>query len=141
MTKVEESKRLLLSALQGEFRACIAAQNIAEFYSVATSQVAYPLATAKAADIARALTNSAALRTIYEADESFREIFAWIEAGGRDPDAGPWIHDCRLAFAAKANGIRIILTENVDDFGDFEFIEAINPFGKDRVQGPTANEN
>jgi predicted nucleic acid-binding protein len=125
---MERSKQLILSAVKDEFRACIGAQNIAEFYSVATSQVAKPLKTATAAGIARALANSAALATIYESHESFGEIFAWMEAGKRDPDAGPWINDCRLAFAAKTNGIRTILTENTEDFADFEFIEAINPF-------------
>jgi len=132
---------LLRSALKGEFRSCVAAQNIAEFYSVATSHVANPVATGRAATIARALANSAILETIYETDESFREIFAWIEAGRHDPDPGPWIHDCRLAFAAKTNGIRTIITENVDDFAHFEFMEAINPFVEKGMMKPGTEDD
>lgn len=106
----------------------MASQNVAEFYAVATSQVAQPIETAQAAGIARALATSPALRMIFETEESFREVFAWIEAGKREPDRGAWIHDCRLAFTAKASGIRTILSENVADFADFEFIKVVNPF-------------
>lgn len=131
--KIQKSRKLLRSALNGEFRACVGAQKIAEFYSVATSQVAKPLATATAAGIARSLARSTILETVYETDESFREIFVWMEAGRRDPEGGPWLHDCCLAFAAKAKGIRTILTENVDDFSDFEFIDAANPLAEKPV--------
>lgn len=102
--------------------------------------MANPLASSRGASIARALTNSAILETIYETGESFREIFAWIEASGKDPDAGPWIHDCRLAFTAKMNGIRRVITENVGDFADFDFIEAINPFLENGMRVGTQGE-
>ncbi len=126
-SKMKKCRSLLSAALKGELSACVASQNIAEFYAVATSQVARPIETAQAAMIARALATSSALRMILETDESFREVFAWIEAGKREPDRGAWIHDCRLAFSAKANGIRTILSENVGDFADFDFIKVINP--------------
>jgi len=128
MRKMVRSRELLRSALRGEIRACVAAQSIAEFYSVATSHVANPISTPQAASIARALASSSAIETIYETEESFRELFAWLEAGKADPEPGPWIHDCRLAFAAKASGVSVILTENVDDFSCFEFISTIDPF-------------
>ena len=140
--KIRKARDLLLSALEGEFRACVASQNIAEFYSVVTSHIRKPIETGHATNLAHALAASTVLLTVYETKESFGEIFTWIQAGKRDPEAGAWIHDCRLAFTAKANGIRTILTENVSDFADFEFIQAINPLDPDYewplpAKGPT----
>ncbi len=79
--------------------------------------------------------------TICETDESFREIFAWMEAGRGEPDPGPWIHDCRLAFAAKANAAKKILTENIEDFEDFEFIEAIGFFVENQARNASETDS
>jgi len=136
MRKIVRSRELLRSALRGEIRACVAAQNIAEFYSVATSHIANPVSTPQAASIARALASSSAIQTIYETEESFGELFAWLEAGKTDREPGARVHDCRLAFAAKASGVSVILTENVDDFSCFEFISPVNPFREAQEGAP-----
>ena len=38
------------------------------------------------------------------------------------------IFDCAIAITAKDNKVECIYTENIDDFKNYDFLEAINPF-------------
>ena len=118
----EKAKLLILAGLKGLYVPYISIQNILEFYSVVTSKrVKKPLSPAKASEIANTYLSSKKIRKLYP--RNLKEALKY--AAENDVKNGD-VFDVVLAYTAKGK-IDYLWTQNVSDFGNFEFLRVENP--------------
>jgi len=103
----------------------ITAQNIIEFWAVATRPI-----TANGLGWSREKTRmevkSIRERFPFLADDA--EIFLeWLRLVEANEIAGKRVHDARLVAVLKTNGIDHLLTFNADDFAGFPSISVVSP--------------
>jgi hypothetical protein len=103
----------------------ITAQNVIEFWAVATRPLA---ANGLGWTVDRTRTEVQGLRErfpfIAESPEIFNE---WSRLVDMNHVAGKRAHDARIVAVLKANAIDHLLTFNADDFSGFPFISIITP--------------
>jgi predicted nucleic acid-binding protein len=103
---------------------CVAAQNIAEFWNVATRPIAnnglgFSVGLAQR-EVERI---EAVLPVLPDASGTYAE---WKRLVIRHGVVGSKVHDTRLVAMMKLHGIRRILTFNVSDFARYD-VEALHP--------------
>jgi len=106
--------------------ACIAPQNIYEFYSVVTNpkRVQPAITCEKAAEICRSMHESPELVKIHPSVNTPIIALSLAEEHGI---SGSEIFDCVLAAIMKENSVDIIYTQNVRDFKKYEFMRVEDP--------------
>lgn len=106
---------------------CVVAQNLVEFWAVATRPPAangLGLTTDEAARVLRRLKRLFVL--LPDTPAIFPE---WERLVSTHNVAGKLTHDARLVAAMRVHGVANILTFNTDDFKRFNQITAVDPRG------------
>ena len=112
--------------MKGQIDAVITPQILYEFYSVVTNprRIDPPIQHAFASDICRTMQESPELGKVQPPSNVPLEVFKLTE---EHSITGAGIFDCILAVTARENDIRVIYTQNVDDFNRFNFLTVENP--------------
>ncbi len=110
-------------ALRDHGRYCIAPQNLVEFSAVVTRSrfVDPPLSPAEAGRVTNLLYRSRRLTKIYPRRGT---ILRAIEEGAALGVTGPAWYDLFLAMTMRDAGVSLVVTENVEDFRKFPFVNA-----------------
>jgi predicted nucleic acid-binding protein len=100
----------------------ITLQNLSEFFVVVTKKVEYPLSINDARIIIKDIIKSTKWLVIDRDEETLIKSIELVESTG--------VHfwDALIATCMLENGIKVILTENEDDFKRVEGIQVVNPF-------------
>ncbi|MEM2897492.1 MAG: PIN domain-containing protein [Candidatus Bathyarchaeia archaeon] len=122
----KRASSVIRRALDGKIEACITPQTLYEFFAVVTNakRVEHPLPASEAAEICLDLWKCREIEKVDPTPMAPKEVFNLVKklkfSRGK-------VFDCLLAVTARENNIRMIYTENVEDFKDYGFIRASNP--------------
>jgi predicted nucleic acid-binding protein len=119
--KHAEAKAILSSCLERREKFFLSTQNISEFYVVISQKIENPLPKKEAMELCRKLVAFTGFIKISPEPPTLLDAMRLDSAH----NAGYW--DCLIAATMKANGVSVILTENVKDFGKIPGIVAENP--------------
>jgi len=120
------SAQVLREALTAQIQACIALQNIHEFYSVVTNEkrVRNPVTTSQAHMMATLLLETPRIEKLSQDHSTTQLALSLAKELGV---SGPRFFDCLLAAIAKQHNVSTIVTENTRDYAPYAFLEAIRP--------------
>lgn len=121
------ANQLVKDAFQLKFQACIAQQNLLEFFSVITDprRVEKPLLPQIALQWTDAYLRSTKITKIYPSSETLSNTIALVKEQNLSKSK---IFDCYLAATMQENGITTIYTNNTSHFQKYSEIKAVNPF-------------
>lgn len=113
---------------------CLAAQNLVEFWAVATRRVdANGLGMSCAWAVAQIVRMRRFFIILSENSDVQPE---WERLVARHSVSGKKVHDARLVATMNVHHVSRILTFNTGDFSRYPGLKAINPSGMDPAQGP-----
>lgn len=123
----EKAIQLLKDALEFKIEACIAHQNLLEFFSVITSpkRIDKPLSTETALSWIKLYLESSNIKKVSPSQNTLESALALTK---HHKLAKADIFDSYLAATMQENNIPEIYTNNISDFKKFHKIKAINPF-------------
>ena len=122
----EQARRVCEEALAGRLEACIALQNLCEWYAVVTNprRATHPLTIDEATrDLEAYLSPSPLTLLTFSPAVAQRLPMLLRQSASR----GAHVFDVLLVATMLAHGVTTIYTENVRDFSMFRDIRAINP--------------
>lgn len=103
----------------------VIAQNLIEFWAVATRSIADNGVGITAAQAVQELTK---LKTLFGVLPDTADILPqWERLVVKHQVLGKQVHDTRLVVAMKVHGITHLLTFNIDDFKRYDEITVVNP--------------
>lgn len=123
----EKANQLLKDALELKFEACIAHQNLLEFFSVITNpkRIEKPLTIETALSWIKLYLDSANIVKVFPSQNTLESTLA-LTKHHKLSEAD--IFDCYLAATMQENNVFQIYTDNTSDFKRFHKIKAISPF-------------
>ena len=128
--KRQVCKKLVGDAFRGTAVCAVSNQVLAELFVVLTQKIAKPLSRAEAGTIVKGFADSQAwTKLTYDSETVSR---ASATAAG----APNQFWDLLIAETMREGGVRRIFTENVRDFREMAWIEAVNPL-VDGTRGPS----
>ncbi len=122
----QSAKVLRDDAFEGRIRACLAHQNLLEFFAVVTNprRVERPLSPGLARDVMDRYLDHSAFRLIHPTEETS----AWLRRLlGEIPARGARVFDLFLAATMLTNGVTAIATFNSADFSRLPGISVFDP--------------
>lgn len=122
-----QANRLVKDAFQLKFQACIAQQNLLEFFSVITDsrRIQKPLLPQTALRWLNAYLRSTKIIKIYPSSDTLANTIAMAKVMSLSRAE---IFDSYLVATMQENGISTIYTDNISHFQKYSEIKAINPF-------------
>lgn len=122
----EKAADVIRGAIRRGFEACMADQNLYEFFAVVTNpkRVERPLSIDEAVEICLDLWRCKEIEKIFPPVGTPGET---LRIAGGMKLSRTEIFDCLLAVTARGNGVDTIYTENVDHFKAYGFLKVENP--------------
>lgn len=130
---------LIKRALSGRIEAVISTQNIAELFSVLTSErkMGNPLTPSEAFKICKLYLETPELEKLVPNEAALlRGMELAVKVNYRAGD----FFDCLIAATMESCGVKRIYTENLADFKPFEFIDAVFPFPRGQKRRAKAHQ-
>ena len=123
----KRAKAIIEDALEGRLKACLTAQVIYEFFAVITDpkRVESPMKSNEAAEVCSDFWECCEIEKISPASNAVLDVLRIAQEFNLSKSK---IFDCAIAITAKNNKVECILTENIRDFEDYDFLRAVNPF-------------
>jgi len=120
------AKEICRQAWQQELEACVALQNLCEWYAVVTDsrKVSPPLPVETASRELETYSASNSLRIIAPSADLLQRLPGLLRRAKRK---GAHIFDVLLVATMLEHGVETIYTENTQDFSGFREIRAVNP--------------
>jgi len=114
-------------AIKGRLEACLTAQIIYEFFAVITNpkRVESPMKLDQAAEVSIDFWECCEITKIYPSSNAVLDVLRIAKEVNLSRSQ---IFDCVIAITAKDNKVECIYTENIDDFKNYDFLKAVNPF-------------
>jgi len=114
-------------AIKGRLEACLTAQIIYEFFAVITNpkRVESPLKLDQAVEVSIDFWECCEIEKIHPSSNAVLSVLRIAKEVNLSRSQ---IFDCVIAVTAKDNKVECIYTENVDDFKNYSFLRAVNPF-------------
>ncbi len=120
-----DSLRLLETAHDGEADLCVAPQNLAEFFAVATGRrISEPMTVDEAVSAVNEILSLPGMVLLML---PLDVVQRWSELATATCRAGTEIYDLQLAATMQGNGISRIYTYNEVDFRDLPGITVLTP--------------
>lgn len=121
------AKTLCQQAYEGVFNACVAVQNLCEWYGVVTNprRVTHPLSLGQAVRELEVYLAPSPLRVIAPSPAAWQRLPALLR---RAAARGAHAFDVLLVATMLERGVKTFYTENPSDFSAFREVRAVNPF-------------
>ena len=122
-----KAKEICKQAWQKELAACVALQNLCEWYAVVTDsrRVSPPIPLEEASREMELYKDSGSLKIIAPSEDLLQSLPGLLR---RVKCKGSHVFDVLLVATMLEHGVETIYTENTRDFSGFREIRAVNPF-------------
>lgn len=122
-----KAKVLLDQVYEGKLEACVALQNLCEWYGVVTNprRVTHPMSAEEAVRELETYLVPSPLKLLTHLPGVLKRLPTLLRRG---KSRGPHIFDVLLVATMLEHGVHTIYTENTGDFSLFHEVRSVNPF-------------